>query len=237
MALSYLNALLFNPQVQQLHSLVREHSRPPKHDNGSGAQIAVDWDAVGLALNRTYKDVQDKWKIITRAAKTSTLKKGQFSRQEEEIILRRAAEWMAAGKSRGLWPALEKELGRSAANIRNKYIGVLVAPSAVATAGTGRVGGTTSFAGVGSTSAAVAAGGNTTAAFGGSTAGGGGTTAADGTTTAGSTTTAAAGTTAAGGTTTAFYAPTPSFPAATYSMSAASGSVPTSTFGGAPGAY
>ncbi len=48
------------------------------------------------------------------------MKKGRFTVEEDAIIKGRVAEW--GDKDNGLWVSLEKELGRPASNIRNRWL-------------------------------------------------------------------------------------------------------------------
>ena len=78
---------------------------------------SIDWKAIGEELKRVPIDCQHKWKSIL----ASQLKKGPFTAEEDALIRQRVAEWRDQGKGKGLWVSLEKEMGRSGKNIRDRW--------------------------------------------------------------------------------------------------------------------
>lgn len=81
---------------------------------------SINWVAISLAVNRSYKDCKTKWGVFTRRAHVSALKKGPFTAEEDEIMRQRATAWGDKSPS-GLWRELERELGRPALNLRNHW--------------------------------------------------------------------------------------------------------------------
>jgi hypothetical protein len=71
---------------------------------------------VSSELNRNYRECQHKY---STASKTS-LKGGAFTKEEEELILRRVDEWGERGGP-GIWSTLEQEMGRKSRSIQDKY--------------------------------------------------------------------------------------------------------------------
>lgn len=84
-------------------------------DNGGKKKSVVNWVKIAIVLNRNYRDCQHKWINLMK----SELKTGVFSKEEEELLLRRVQEWGDRGK--GIWVTLEKELGRRNRSILDKY--------------------------------------------------------------------------------------------------------------------
>lgn len=77
----------------------------------------INWVKIAIMLNRHYRDCQHKWINMVKAE----LKTGVFTREEEEIVLQRVHEWGDQGRGKGVWIALEKELGRRNRSILDKY--------------------------------------------------------------------------------------------------------------------
>ena len=103
--------------MQLLRKLVQEHRRV------SGI---IDWKPIAAALGRSTEACAAKLISLKRSLLNTTLRKGPFSEEEDALILQRRAEWGEAGKGfRGLWKALEEEMGRPGMNIRQRWAGVL----------------------------------------------------------------------------------------------------------------
>jgi len=51
------------------------------------------------------------------------MKQGRFIEEEDEIIRKRITEW--GDRGRGLWVSLEKEIGRPAKSISQRYRNIL----------------------------------------------------------------------------------------------------------------
>ena len=66
-------------------------------------------------MNRTPATCKDKWKTM----EAKKLKKGPFTAEDDAIIKQRVPEWGDRGD--GLWVSMEKELGRSASDIRHRW--------------------------------------------------------------------------------------------------------------------
>ena len=78
-------------------------------------QEHTDWKAIGEQLGRAPHNCQDKYKSI----QSGQMKKGPFTAEEDALIYKRVNEWGDKGK--GLWEALQKEMGRSSGNIRARW--------------------------------------------------------------------------------------------------------------------
>ena len=87
-------------------------SEENKHSN----KTATNWDEVSKLMNRSPLNCQAKWNIM----QYKKMKKGPFTAEEDAIIKQRVAEW--GDKGNGLWVSLEKELGRSAKDINNRWV-------------------------------------------------------------------------------------------------------------------
>ena len=99
-------------QVDRLKRLVDQYKT-------SGLGQKINWNQISQELNRSYKDCSNKWRLMTEAS----LKKGPFTPEEDAIIVERVKQW--GNKGKGLWVALEKELGRSSLSIRNRWTQIL----------------------------------------------------------------------------------------------------------------
>ncbi len=99
-------------QVENLRRLVAENTT---HDEINGKKPLINWVKIAIKLNRHYRDCQHKWINIVKAE----LKTGVFTKEEEDLIVQRVHEWGDRGK--GIWVALEKELGRRNRSILDKY--------------------------------------------------------------------------------------------------------------------
>ena len=112
----------FNFQVKRLSALVDLHTKPGR----KGRETVIDWRFIASDLGRTYADCHSKWNNLLRSQHNATLKKGPFEPDEDRIIVQRHVEWVRAGQQWGaLWPALGKELGRRAQNVKQRWDGVL----------------------------------------------------------------------------------------------------------------
>jgi hypothetical protein len=89
----------------------------------SGAGEKIDWVLIGGELQRNSKMCKRIWQNYQRSLKNKSLKKGPFSPQEDAIIIVRVSAWDK--KKTGLWIGLERELGRSGANICSRWRKVL----------------------------------------------------------------------------------------------------------------
>ena len=104
-------------QILQLHELVKANECDPSIEGiipigrRSRSRITTNWMEVSKQLNRTSRDCLNKWGCI----QNSKLKKGPFTAEEDDIIIKRVTEW--GDKRNGLWAGLEKELGRPRVNI------------------------------------------------------------------------------------------------------------------------
>ena len=99
--------------------LVRQHTIKSRRNN---RKTEVRWGPVSHALNRTKIDCKHKVTSLHYA----TLRRGPFSEEEDALILQRRAEWEMAGDGlRGLWKALEEEMGRPAKSIRDRWAATL----------------------------------------------------------------------------------------------------------------
>lgn len=109
-----------------------ESTGPDGEPNGK-----IYWAVISKAVGHPYQDCRNKW----RALKTPAFKKGFFTDEEDQIVIKRVREWGNNGP--GIWKVLEKELGRSEHSIYmgwNKRISKLAAkqlnlPSTVNTSG------------------------------------------------------------------------------------------------------
>lgn len=101
--------------MENLRRLVAENST--QGDPSSGKKPLINWVKISIMLNRHYRDCQHKWINLVKA----DLKTGVFSREEEELVLQRVHEWGDQGRGKGVWIALEKELGRRNRSILDKY--------------------------------------------------------------------------------------------------------------------
>jgi hypothetical protein len=90
-------------------------------DSGDGEKI--DWEHIVEKLHRSPRACQQKWDTYQRSLRTKFLKKGPFSPQEDAVIIERVSGWDKSKK--GLWVGLERELGRAACNITNRWRKVL----------------------------------------------------------------------------------------------------------------
>ena len=78
-------------------------------------QERIDWQAIGQELGRVPRDCTTKWNSTLRGK----MKKGPYTAEEDALIRQRVMEW--GDKGPGLWTSLEKEMGRSDANIRMRW--------------------------------------------------------------------------------------------------------------------
>jgi hypothetical protein len=75
----------------------------------------ISWSQVAQGMARRDKaECRNKWKQHYAA----TLKFGEFTEEEDEVIRRKVENW---GSKRGLWTALEKELGRPDYTIKMRW--------------------------------------------------------------------------------------------------------------------
>ena len=106
-------------QEKLLLELVLQHTITSRRED---CKAEVQWGPVSHALNRTKRDCINKVTSLHNA----TLRRGPFSEEEDALILQRRAEWEKAGDGlRGLWKALEEEMGRPGDFIRNRWAGTL----------------------------------------------------------------------------------------------------------------
>ena len=106
-------------QEKLLLELVLQHTMTSARKCG---KAEVRWGPVSHALNRTKRDCINKVTSLHNA----TLRRGPFSEEEDALILQRRAEWEKAGDGlRGLWKALEEEIGKPAKYIRERWATVL----------------------------------------------------------------------------------------------------------------
>ena len=108
-------------QEERLLELAQQYLSPAHWDRRlkTMTQERTDWTAIGRELDRVPKDCFVKYKSI----QNSKFKKGRFTAQEDALICQRVDEW--GDKGNGLWAALEKEMGRVANNIRQRWGDVL----------------------------------------------------------------------------------------------------------------
>src|SRR4051812_22626907 len=66
-------------------------------------------------MNRSSVDCQTKYAGVRDRA----MKHGHFTLEEDQLIVRRVAEWGTRGK--GLWPALEIEMDRPRSSLKTRY--------------------------------------------------------------------------------------------------------------------
>lgn len=80
------------------------------------------WKYVAQALNRDQTECRKRFRSLQVAA----MKKGTFSKEEDEIIIAAVQAWEhnKTGK-RGLWSSLEVKLRRNASQIRDRWYGAL----------------------------------------------------------------------------------------------------------------
>jgi hypothetical protein len=75
--------------------------------------------AIAQALGRVPKDCKDKHNLLL----ASRMKQGPFRAEEDKLIRRRVQEW--GDRGRGLWVALQEEMGRPLARIRRRWLSTL----------------------------------------------------------------------------------------------------------------
>lgn len=75
----------------------------------------INWNVISKELHRENSDCKNKWKLLL----ASKMKKGPFTPEEDAIIVQRVSDYGAGYK--GLWVILEKELGRSSANVNHRW--------------------------------------------------------------------------------------------------------------------
>ena len=78
-------------------------------------QDRTDWKAIGRELGRSALNCKSKYKLIQYSHK----KQGRFTAEEDALICQRVKEWGDKGK--GLWVALEKEMGRADVQISKRW--------------------------------------------------------------------------------------------------------------------
>lgn len=78
------------------------------------SKTQVNWIKVSDALNRNYRDCQHKWTAVSK----SSLKKGVFTKEEEDLIMATVEQHGDCGAT---WNLLESELGRKRRSIQDKY--------------------------------------------------------------------------------------------------------------------
>jgi hypothetical protein len=103
-----------------------EQQQQEQLESGAGHQSTsdagkkvIDWEPIARELNRSRNYCQQKWSRIKPGilAKSSELKKGSYSLEEDAIIRKRVAQWDKKGKKRGLWSGLGRELGRTLSSV------------------------------------------------------------------------------------------------------------------------
>jgi hypothetical protein len=89
-----------------------------KHSTGEGKK-KIDWKSVARELQRGATACTTKWNNYQASLKAKSLKTGPFSPEEDAVIIERVTNWDT--NKRGLWAALERELGRPNATIRTRW--------------------------------------------------------------------------------------------------------------------
>ena len=97
--------------------LVPQHRIPSQWSTHLKAMTLefTDWTAIGMELGRVPHDCNTKYKLIQH----SQMKKAPFTVEEDGLICKRVEEWGDKGK--GLWVALEKEMGRADVQISKRW--------------------------------------------------------------------------------------------------------------------
>jgi len=115
------------PELNWLIAFVEQEQQQEQLELEAGHQSTLDarkkvieWEPIARELNRSRGSCQQKWHNIKRGiqAKSSELKKGPYSLEEDAIIRKRVAQWDKKGdKKRGLWSGLGRELGRTSTSV------------------------------------------------------------------------------------------------------------------------
>ena len=98
-----------------MKELVSKHTKGYEQDGR-----IVEWDVVCKALNRSAEDCQEKWREVD----IQCSRKGPYKAVEDALIRQRVSEHTSAGDKRvrgEVWQQLERELGRPARYIRNRW--------------------------------------------------------------------------------------------------------------------
>ena len=109
--------------MMQLHTVVPLCLHDPNTDGPMhyrhNSRATTNWEAVSLVMNRSVTECIHKWNNMQDSIK----KKGNYTADEDALILQRVAEW--GNKGNGLWIRLEKELGRPAKHVAQRFKFVL----------------------------------------------------------------------------------------------------------------
>lgn len=79
-------------------------------------QEHIDWSTIGARLNRIPSSCCTTWIGLQH----STMKQGSFTAEEDALITRGVAEW-GDKRGKGLWVILQKEMGRPAKTILERW--------------------------------------------------------------------------------------------------------------------
>jgi len=93
-------------QVKQLAQLVASFTADKQR---------IDWNTVGSFMGRAPPVCRDKWDSLVQSA----IPIGPYTPKEDELILRRVAEW--GNKGNGLWVCLQSEMGRSSSSLNGRW--------------------------------------------------------------------------------------------------------------------
>jgi hypothetical protein len=105
--------------VNMLITLVTQQQQADYDRGGSGK---VNWHNIALLLGRRQADVVAKYNTLHAA----NLRHGNFTPQEDAIIIQRFIEWQREHPLKtGLWVLLEKELNRKDKRISERWRHVL----------------------------------------------------------------------------------------------------------------
>ncbi len=103
------------PQIEQLKQLVADNQVVVDGVTSLGrSKTQVNWIRVSETLNRNYRDCQHKWTAVSK----SSLKKGVFTKDEEDLIVQTVDQLGDIGTT---WNLLEHQLGRKRRSIQDKY--------------------------------------------------------------------------------------------------------------------
>ena len=98
--------------------LVDMHTIQPRWDEKQKIMTRerIDWTSLGKELNKPPLRCRDRWRCI----KAAKMKAGPFTEEEDILIECFVREW--GNKGKGMWVALEKDLGRPNWTLRQRWL-------------------------------------------------------------------------------------------------------------------
>lgn len=84
--------------------------------------MRINWDTIYPVLSRSYVDVKNKWKSITKSKTLLQNKTNNFTTKEDKIILNEKIKWLKSRKRKSLWLSLSATLNKPASSIILRWL-------------------------------------------------------------------------------------------------------------------